>query len=191
MNDDMLTGKLVRLTAEEPLPFAELYSRWWLNSEYQRLCTTDNPLLYSVKKFKEWLEKDAEKDPPPFNFFSIHTLEDDRLIGGISLDGGAYPSGETFVGIGIGDPADWGKGYGTDAMNIILRYAFEEMNLRRVALDTFEYNPRGIRSYEKAGFVYEGRMRGLLNRDGRRWDMIFMGILREEWEARQNGSINR
>jgi RimJ/RimL family protein N-acetyltransferase len=191
MNDDMLKGKLVRLTAGEPLPFAELNSRWWLNSEYQRLCSTDYAVLYSVKKFKEWLEKDAEKDPPPSNFFFIRTLEDDRLIGGISLDGGAYPSGETVVGIGIGDPEDWGKGYGTDAMNIILRYAFEEMNLRRVALDTFEYNPRGIRSYEKAGFVYEGRMRGFLNREGRRWDMIFMGILREEWEARQNGSINR
>ena len=191
MNDDMLKGKLVRLAASDPQGESEAIVRWNANSVYRRLCTTDVPLQYSTKKLKEWLEKDAENDPPPFNYFSIHTLEDDRLIGGISLDGGAYPSGETFVGIGIGDPADWGKGYGTDAMNVILRYAFEEMNLRRVALDTFEYNPRGVRSYEKAGFVHEGRMRGLLNRDGRRWDMLFMGILREEWEARQNGSINR
>lgn len=186
MENDMLKGKLVRLVADEPAMLAEMFRRSGANSEYQRLCTTDYALLYSTKKWKEWLEKDAEKDPPPFNFFSIHTLADDRLIGGISLDGGAYPSGETSVGIGIGDAADWGKGYGSDAMNVILRYAFEEMNLRRVALDTFEYNPRGIRSYEKVGFVHEGRMRGYLNRDGQRWDLIFMGILREEWEARNS-----
>jgi RimJ/RimL family protein N-acetyltransferase len=191
MENDMLKGKLVRLVALEPdTAAAEAFWRWGANSEYQRLCSTDYALQYSTKKWKEWLEKDAEKDPPSFHFFAIHTLADDRLIGGISLDGGAYPSGETFVGIGIGDEADWGKGYGSDAMNIILRYAFHELNLRRVALDTFEYNPRGIRSYEKVGFVHEGCMRGYLNRDGRRWDMLFMGILREEWEAR-NSDRNR
>jgi RimJ/RimL family protein N-acetyltransferase len=67
-------------------------------------------------------------------------------------------------------------------MRIILRYAFTELNLHRVSLDTFEYNPRAIRSYEKAGFKIEGRVRQLLNREGRRWDVIYMGILREEWE---------
>jgi len=184
MENDMLKGKLVRLVAQEPLSAAESEARWGNNTEYLRMQSTDYVRRFSVRKLKEWFEKDAEKDPPPFNYFSIHTLEDNRLIGGIGLDGGAYPSGETFVGIGIGDPADWGKGYGSDAMNVILRYAFQEMNLRRVALDTFEYNVRGIRSYEKVGFVHEGRMRGYLNRDGRRWDMLFMGILREEWEAR-------
>jgi RimJ/RimL family protein N-acetyltransferase len=186
MGKDMLKGKLVRLVADEPPNAAEASARWGANSEYMRQLTSEPAFLFSAKKLKEWFEKDAEKDPPPFNYFSIHTLADDRLIGGISLDGGAYPSGETFVGIGIGEAADWGKGYGSDAMNVILRYAFHELNLRRVALNTFEYNPRGIRSYEKVGFVHEGRMRGYLNRDGRRWDILFMGIMREEWEARNS-----
>ena len=184
MESDMLKGKLVRLVAGEPEATAMEFYRWCANAEFQRLCSTDYVLQFSAKKLKDRFEKDAEKDPPPFYDFFIHTLAEDRLIGGISLEGGAYPSGETFVGIAIGDPADWGQGYGSDAMNIILRYAFHELNLRRVALNTFEYNPRGIRSYEKVGFVHEGRMRGYLNRDGRRWDLIFMGILREEWEAR-------
>jgi RimJ/RimL family protein N-acetyltransferase len=86
-----------------------------------------------------------------------------------------------FVGIGIGERAYWGKGYGTDAMKVALRFAFTEINLERVTLNVFEYNPRAIRSYEKAGFKHEGRMRGALLKDGRRWDMIYMGILREEW----------
>ena len=68
-------------------------------------------------------------------------------------------------------------------MQVLLRYAFDELNLYRVTLNTFEYNPRAIRSYEKAGFKVEGRVRKYLNREGRRWDVIFMGILAEEWRA--------
>jgi len=85
------------------------------------------------------------------------------------------------VGLGIGERDFWGRGYGTDVMKLILRYAFMEINLRRVTLTVFEYNPRAIRSYEKAGFRHEGRLRKLLHRDGRRYDELFMGILREEW----------
>jgi RimJ/RimL family protein N-acetyltransferase len=69
-------------------------------------------------------------------------------------------------------------------MKIILRYAFMEVNLQRVTLNVFEYNPRAVRTYEKTGFRHEGRMRQVLNREGKRWDMLFMGILREEWMKR-------
>ena len=84
--------------------------------------------------------------------FAIRTLDDDRIIGEIGLDGIRWTHGDCFVGIGLGEREFWGKGYGTDAMKIILRYAFTELNLRRVTLDVFEYNPRGVRSYEKVGF---------------------------------------
>jgi RimJ/RimL family protein N-acetyltransferase len=129
---------------------------------------------------REWIES-HETRGTSFSF-AIHTLADDRLIGAIELSVTQWVHGDAYVGIGIGERDDWGKGYGTDAMRVMLRYAFREMNLHRVSLTVFEYNPRAIRSYEKAGFVVEGRLRGWLNREGRRWDMIHMGILREEWE---------
>jgi len=66
-------------------------------------------------------------------------------------------------------------------MRILLRYAFTELNLRRVTLTVFAYNPRAIRSYEKVGFRHEGHLRDFLNREGRRWHELYMGILREEW----------
>ena len=88
---------------------------------------------------------------------------------------------DAFVGLGIGETEYWSKGYGTDVMNVLLRFAFTEINLKRVTLTVFEYNPRAVRSYEKAGFRHEGRLRDLLYREGRRWDNLFMGILREEW----------
>jgi len=65
---------------------------------------------------------------------------------------------------------------------VVLRYGFNELNLRRVTLTVFEYNPRAIRSYEKAGFQHEGRVRQALLRDGKRWDMFYMGILRDDWK---------
>jgi len=88
---------------------------------------------------------------------------------------------DAFVGLGIGETEYWSKGYGTDVMNILLGFAFTEINLRRVSLTVFEYNPRAIRSYEKAGFRHEGQLRQFLNREGKRWDMLYMGIQREEW----------
>ena len=71
-------------------------------------------------------------------------------------------------------------------MKVVLRYAFTELNLQRLTLTVFEYNPRAVRAYEKTGFRHEGRLRQFLNREGRRWDMLFMGILRHEW-MEQNG----
>jgi len=89
------------------------------------------------------------------------------------------------VGIGIGEREYWGKGYGSDAMNLILRFAFETLNLKRVSLTVFEYNERAVHSYEKCGFRPEGRLRQWMQRAGQRYDLIFMGILREEWEVLQ------
>jgi len=103
-------------------------------------------------------------------------------LGLVGLDGILWNQGTAWVGIGIGEREYWGKGYGTDAMRTILHYGFDELNLHRVSLNVFEYNQRAIHSYEKAGFTIEGRMRQCLRREGQRWDLIFMGILREDWD---------
>jgi RimJ/RimL family protein N-acetyltransferase len=184
MESNLLRGSLIRLAADEPAVLGEALARWHIDSEYLRLLDADPTNCFSAKQFTEWIQKDQEKDPPPFYLFSIRILKDDRLIGFVGLDRDVYPHGDAFVGIGIGERDYWGKGYGTDAMEVILCYAFLELNLRRVSLDTFEYNPRAIRSYEKTGFIHEGQARKFLLREGHRWDLLFMGILRDEWLAR-------
>lgn len=184
MNTELLKGNLVRLSAFDPETIANLYNNWSNDSEFMRLLDWDPARRISTKVNKEWIEK--HMDEYFEHAFLIRTLEDDRAVGEIGLDGIRWNFGDTFVGIGIGARSDWGKGYGTDAMRIILRYAFMELDLHRVSLNVFEYNPRGIRSYEKCGFVVEGRERSLLNREGRRWDVVYMGILKEDW-LKQNG----
>lgn len=186
MKNDFLCGSLVRLCAINTATDAEANSKWTHNSDFLRFSDASVAQMYSAKHVAKFFEKELEGESPIMYAFSIRTLEGDRLIGEIDLSGINWAQGDTFVGIGIGDRSDWGKGYGTDAMRIILRFAFMELNLHRVTLNTFEYNPRAIRSYEKCGFQVEGRQRGMLNRDGKRWDIIYMGILREEWE-----SVNR
>ncbi len=186
MDSQLFTGKLVRLAALEPEKDAEAFARWSRDAEYSRLSDAAPAHPFLAKSIQEEMSKWEERENGIT--FVIHTLADDRTIGFVELDGIAWTHGEAFVGIGIGERADWGRGYGTDAMRVLLRYAFTELNLHRLSLTVFEYNPRALRCYEKAGFVTEGRERQCLSRDGRRWDQIFMGSLKSEWEQRSHES---
>lgn len=183
---ELFRGKLVRLAAAEPEASARADARWQRDSEFVRLAGGDLA-LFSEKKFKEWVEKKVEKGPKPGRYsFSIYSLEDDRLIGFLGLGVDLIHS-DGWVGIGIGEREDWSRGYGSDAMRLCLQYAFLELGLQRVSLGLHEYNPRALRSYEKVGFRMEGRCRQEVLREGRRTDTLWMGILRDEWLALQDG----
>jgi RimJ/RimL family protein N-acetyltransferase len=178
--EDLLTGKLVRLAGIDPAEVSQSFAQWNRDSEYMRLMDSDPPRLHSTKAIKDWLEKELEKASDMY-WFAIRTLEDDRLVGDITLSVINWGSREAFTGIAIGEREFWGKGYGTDAMQTLMRYGFLELNLRRISLTVFEFNERARRSYEKAGFCLEGRQRHYMQREGRRWDIWYMGILQEEW----------
>jgi RimJ/RimL family protein N-acetyltransferase len=178
----LLEGELVRLAAVNPEEDSRLFARWARDDEYLRMLDTSPVRQWSERQYKKWYKEDLEKEKPDDFLFLIRTLEKDEAIGFVELDGIHWSHSDSYVGIGIGERDYWSKGYGTDAMNVILRFAFDELNLYRVSLNVFEYNQRAIRSYEKVGFVVEGREREFLKRAGRCWDMIFMGILRTEWE---------
>jgi RimJ/RimL family protein N-acetyltransferase len=179
--NDILQGGLVRLSAMDADEAGKAFSRWSRDSEFIRFFNSNAARMASVKQEKQWIEKELEEQSVNQYWFSIHKLDDDVLLGETDLYVHNWSARDAFVAIGIGERDFWDKGYGTDAMNVILRYAFTEINMKRVSLGVFEYNPRAIRSYEKTGFHHEGRIRGLLNKEGKRWDMLSMSILREEW----------
>ena len=106
-----------------------------------------------------------------------------RPIGDVRLLEIDTTHGRAELGIAIGEKDSWDRGYGTDAIRRVLRFAFQELGLRRVWLITDADNARGIRCYQKCGFVQEGFLRGHRLRYGRPLDMLAMGVLREEWEA--------
>lgn len=181
MNNPVLTGQLVRLVTVDLEADLKLMEEWNVDSEYQRLLDAGPANRYNFKLTKEFFEKEIEG----MHMFMIQKLDDDRKIGMIDLGGFNWQVGSAWVGIGIGVRDLWGKGYGTDAMRVILRYGFSQLNLNRIQLDVFSVNQRGMKSYEKAGFKHEGRLHGNLLKAGVRYDEVFMGILRREWEALQ------
>jgi RimJ/RimL family protein N-acetyltransferase len=179
MDSNLLTGKLVRLAALDAEKDAEPLARWEVDTEYMRQLDSGPYQLNRARKIREAIEKEQAEDPNTIAF-AVRTLTDDKLIGFVAFDGINWQHGDTFVAIGIGDPAYRGNGYGTDAMQVMLRYGFQELNLSRIQLNVFSYNERAIKSYLKVGFVAEGRLRGMLLRDGRRWDFVYMSVLRVE-----------
>lgn len=181
MTTNAFEGRLVRLTIFDPEKDLQHTARWNLDFEYQRLLDSGPSMLWPAKMVKEWLEKHFDE----LYMFSIRDRADDQMIGIVDLSGINWVTGDAWVGIGIGERAFWGKGYGTDAMNLILQFGFEELNLRRVSLTVFGYNERAYKSYRKVGFQEEGRLRQWMQRAGERYDLIYMGILREEWEHKQ------
>ncbi|MBW5470393.1 GNAT family N-acetyltransferase [Brevibacillus formosus] len=83
--------------------------------------------------------------------------------------------------IDIGEKEYWGKGYGREALKLLLDYAFLEMNLHRVSLRVFSFNEKAIRLYERLGFKQEGISRQFLFREGKWHDIVHMGILQQEY----------
>lgn len=178
---DIYKGELVRLSAMDAEEAGKAFARWHRDSEFRRLMDSGVFQMPSAKFAQTWLEKELDEGSSRRYWFSIRKLDDNQLLGEIDLYVYNWSARDAFVGLGIGEREFWGKGYGTDVMKIMLRYAFTEVNLHRVTLTVFEYNPRAIRSYEKAGFRHEGRMRQALHKEGRHWDILVMGILRREW----------
>ena len=82
----------------------------------------------------------------------------------------------------IGAKQHWDQGYGSEALGLMVQHGFGTLNLNRISLRVFADNPRAMRSYEKAGFVQEGRLREAHYHDGAYVDVLVMSMLRSEWQ---------
>ena len=184
LTNDILRGKYVHFTAQDMDQAAQPYFDWAQDGEYHRLVEDGPAVPLSIKGMRESNEQGWPEDDPCNVMFLIRDNEDDHIIGFANLDYISWHNADSYMGIGIGDKSFWGRGVGREAMEILLRYAFTEMNLHRLSLTVYEYNERAIHMYEKCGFKIEGINREVHYRDGRRWDLVNMGILRSEWLER-------
>src|SRR5919106_3458943 len=161
----------------------EIESKWTHDSEFMRMMDTNpaRPMSAAmIKKQYEKLEKQIEEDKNLYHFM-IRSKADDRLIGKASIYWIEWTNGNGFLRLGIGAAEDRGKGYGTQALRMLLRFAFAELNLFRVSAIVAEYNEGAIALLKKFGFVQEVCRRKSLERDGRRWDLLVFGLLHDEW----------
>jgi RimJ/RimL family protein N-acetyltransferase len=118
------------------------------------------------------------------SYFAIES--DGKLIGIRNLFHFDETAQTCELGIIIGDKAYWGRGYGREAVSLLLQYAFQYRNQHKVWLRVNATNERAMRAYRACGFLEEGRQRSQVWSDGRHIDLVLMGVLREEWESQQD-----
>ncbi|HVO18469.1 MAG TPA: GNAT family protein [Anaeromyxobacter sp.] len=111
----------------------------------------------------------------------IAARDDGRLLGVAGLHQLADPARQAELGLFLGGPSEWGKGFGTEATWLLCQHGFEALGLNRIWLHVYADNLRGLRAYERVGFRREGVLRQGAVRDGRHVDVVSMGILRSEW----------
>jgi diamine N-acetyltransferase len=175
----MIYGKRIRLRAPErdDLP---TFVNWINDPEVRSGLSLFLPISMAQEErwFDDMLKRPVEEHPLSIE---VRNENDWAIIGNIGYFEYDSIARSAEAGILIGEKDYWNKGYGTEAMKILLKHGFETLNLNRVFLRVYEDNPRAIRCYEKVGFIREGRMRQARFSQGKYVDILFMGILREEW----------
>lgn len=177
----MIYGRSVRLRAVERSDIPRFQA--WLNDEE----VTAGLLIYlplSMADEEAWFEgmMKTPGDEHPL-VIEIRSGEQWVPIGNCGFHAIDYRCRESEVGIFIGEKAFWNQGFGTEAMNLLLRHGFNTLNLNRIFLRVYATNPRAVHSYEKAGFVHEGRMRQAVYKHGQYIDVLLMSILLSEWQG--------
>ena len=125
---------------------------------------------------KEYLEDASKNDCK----FSIIKKENDELMGSIALDIVDYKNGNASLGIFIGEENNFSKGYGSEAIKLLINYAFNELRLHNIMLTVLDGNERAIKCYKKCGFTEFGRRHEALFRNGKYIDLIYMEIINKK-----------
>jgi RimJ/RimL family protein N-acetyltransferase len=178
MRNPYLIGKKIYLRPVEKED-AEAIAPWLNDPEVVRNIAHYTPM--SIGAEVEYLSK--PRNPETDVTLGIALSESDRLIGCAGLHKIHPKNRSAAFGIMVGEKAEWGKGYGTEATRLMTKHAFETLNLNRVELHVREHNERGIRAYERVGFQREGLLRQDTFVEGRYVNTIVMAILREEWRG--------
>lgn len=174
-----LKGEKVILRAVEKADINHCL-KWFNNPEVIQYLTIYLPMTELAEE--KWLEKVSlsEKDV----VFIIEAIDSEgkaKPIGNCGLHGINSKDRNATFGIAIGEKDYWSKGYGTEATRLLMRYGFDELNLHRIGSAAYEFNERSIKMQQKIGFVIEGKHRQAIFRKGRYWDVINLGLLKEDF----------
>lgn len=158
---------------------AEKYCEWLNDFEVARnlLIFRDQLSLEREKIFLQDMTKNNAQ------IFGIILQENDQLIGNCSIFKVNHHNRKAEVGIFIGNKNFWGKGYGTEALSLLIDYGFNILNLNNIMLEVFSFNERALKSYKKVGFKEIGRRRQGIIIAGKKYDEILLDILAEEFES--------
>ncbi len=158
---------------------AAIYTRWFNDLEVQKNLTYPVPII-TLEAEKEWVANVAKRGNV---VFAVVEKKHDTIIGNAGLHQVDQTNRCAEFGIVIGEKAYWGKGYGTEATNLVLDYGFNVLNLHNIMLKVYSYNDRGLGCYKKCGFKEIGRRREAKCIAGKFWDEVYMDILDREFKS--------
>lgn len=173
----ILQGDLVQLAplSRDDLP---LYVRWFSNLEFTAYLGQTG-FAPTEQDESEWLDRTLKHSATQVTF-GIVVRETDTLVGNVSLMEIDQKHGTATLGIAIGEPAVYGLGYGTEATRLMVEYGCYFLNLWSIRLWYVDFNRRGERAYQKAGFREVGRLRETFLLGDQRYDQVLMDIVRSE-----------
>ena len=178
----MLQGKLVGLRS---ISRADLPRQSEFNNslEVELAGGGDPPTPQSLERLQAEYDAEVAKGGRDGPSFAIEA--DQKFIGQCALFNFNQVARTCEIGITIGDKSYWGRGFGRDALRLLIDYAFTQRNVRKLWLHVHAENVRAQRAYAACGFTEEGRLRAHVWSDGRYDDLLIMGLLDEDWKSTQ------
>lgn len=158
---------------------AEKYVEWFSDFKVTDGLGRSSSIM-TIEAEKEWLNNNSKSNDIDLGIVS---LEKDKLIGNCSLVDINYQNRIGTVGIFIGDESNRSKGYGTEALNLLLDYGFNYLNLNNIMLIVKSFNEGAIKCYKKVGFKEFGRRRESYFLNGKYYDDVYMDILASEFKG--------
>lgn len=174
----VLQGERLRLVPHTPDMLPQ-YLNWLSDTEVTRYMGINFPP--SLAQEQEWFERMSKSN----DHVVWAVLLGDKHIGSTGLHGISWQNRRAITGNLIGDKTEWGKGYGSEAVALRTRYAFQELGLEKLETEVFVENVASRRCLEKAGYRHYGVQRRHIFRGGRWHDMWLADLLRDEWLAAQ------
>jgi len=173
----MLKGKLTRVRPLELDDLEDLYT-WFNDPDFSYWVSGGWPLVTMLRR--EAVEKELyEADQNRYALTDLNGL----LIGTVGFDQVNLTARSARIFIGIGNKAYWSKGFGSDALQIFIRFLFNQWNFRRLTAETWQLNTRALACFQKLGFKLEGTLREAYYVDGQYYDGLLLGLLRKDFGA--------
>jgi RimJ/RimL family protein N-acetyltransferase len=171
----MIAGEHVILRAFEREDIERCY-RWMNDPNVVRTLKSRYPIAFQNER--EWLDR-AMNDHTNERHFAIERKDDRAHIGNASIHDIDWVSRTGWFGLFIGEPSAWNKGFGSDSIVTLVRFAFDEMNLCKLRINVFDYNERAKHVLLAHGFVQEGRLVRDFYREGSYHDLVILSMFRE------------
>jgi RimJ/RimL family protein N-acetyltransferase len=178
----MIAGEHVILRAFEREDAERCY-RWMNDPNIVRTLKTRYPIAFQTEV--EWLES-AMVDGATERHFAIERKDDRTHIGNASLHDIDWVSRTSWFGLFIGEPTAWNRGFGSDAIQTLVRFAFDDMNLHKLRINVFDYNDRAKHVLKSRGFVEEGKLARDFYREGEYHDIVILSIFRDAFRAAEH-----